>query len=52
MLAPEMLEALRPAPREALAPFQLTRVIGRKLTRDLQSGEHLTWGVLSDAGAT
>jgi sialic acid synthase SpsE len=52
VLVPEMLEALRPAPREALAPFELTRVIGRKLTRGLQSGEHLTWGVLSEAGAT
>jgi sialic acid synthase SpsE len=52
VLVPEMLEALRPAPREALAPFELSRVLGRKLTRDLQSGQHLTWSVLSEAGAT
>jgi sialic acid synthase SpsE len=51
VLRPEMLEALRPAPREALAPFELPQVLGRKLTRDLRSGEHLTWAVLSEAGA-
>jgi sialic acid synthase SpsE len=51
VLRPEMLEALRPAPREAVTPFEITRVIGRKLTRDLRSGEHLTWNLLAEAGA-
>ncbi len=50
VLAPEMLEALRPAPREAVTPYELARVIGKKLTRDLRSGEHLTWAVLAEAG--
>jgi sialic acid synthase SpsE len=48
ILGAEMLEALRPAPRDAVKPFELTRVIGRKLTRDLRSGEHLTWSVLAE----
>ncbi len=50
VLVAEMVEPLRPAPRDSLAPFELTKVVGRKLTRDLRSGEHLTWAVLSDAG--
>jgi sialic acid synthase SpsE len=50
VLGAEMLEPLRPAPRGSLAPFELTKVVGKRLTRDLRSGEHLTWGVLSDAG--
>jgi sialic acid synthase SpsE len=51
VLRQEMLEALRPAPREALAPFELPRVLGRRLTRDIRSGEHLTWAALTEAGA-
>ncbi|MGA9798439.1 MAG: N-acetylneuraminate synthase family protein [Terriglobales bacterium] len=51
VLRAEMLEELRPAPREALAPFELPRVLGRKLTRDVRSGEHLTWAALTEAGA-
>lgn len=51
VLALEMLEALRPAPREAVMPFDLNRVIGKKLTSGLRSGEHLTWNVLTEAGA-
>lgn len=47
VLQEEMLEALRPAPREAVPPFELTRVLGKRLARALQSGEHLTWGVLT-----
>lgn len=46
-LEAEMLEALRPAPREAVLPFELARVLGKKLNRDLRAGEHLSWGVLS-----
>ena len=51
VLAAEMLEALRPAPHEAVTPYELARVIGKRLTRDLRSGEHLTWTVLTEAGA-
>jgi sialic acid synthase SpsE len=50
VLRPEMLEALRPALQEALAPFDLPKILGRKLTRDLRCGDHLTWAVLSEAG--
>jgi sialic acid synthase SpsE len=47
LLTEEMLEALRPAPREAVMPFDLPQVIGRRLLRDLQHGDHLTWESLA-----
>ena len=50
VLAREMLEALRPAPRDAVTPYELDRVIGKRLTRDLRLGEHLTWAVLTEVG--
>jgi N-acetylneuraminate synthase len=49
ILQENMLEALRPAPRESVPPYDLARVIGKKLTRDLPRGEHLQWAFLSDA---
>jgi sialic acid synthase SpsE len=51
VLTPEMLEALRPAPRDAVPPFELARVVGKKVIRGVRCGEHLTWDVLADAGA-
>ena len=51
VLGPGMLEALRPAPREAVMPLDLSKVQGKTLTRDLRSGEHLTWAILADPGA-
>jgi len=52
ILQADMLEALRPAPKEAVMPFDLDRVIGKKLNSDLPQGEHLRWASLADeAGA-
>jgi len=48
----EMLEALRPAPKDAIMPFQLPRVLGRKLIRDLPHGEYLQWKFLTPAEGT
>jgi N-acetylneuraminate synthase len=48
ILESEMLEALRPAPGDGVMPYELTRVVGKKLTRDLPSGEVLRWTVLAD----
>jgi len=48
VLQESMLEALRPAPRDAVMPFELARVIGKKLVRDLACGEHLRWNLLAD----
>ena len=40
------VEALRPAPVEAIFPYDVEKVIGRSLTRDVAHGEHLTWSML------
>src|SRR5271166_2923656 len=49
VLRTEMLEALRPAPRDAVMPFDLSRVVGKTLTHDLPAGEYLRWTMLADA---
>ena len=49
ILEEKMLEALRPAPKDAVMPFELSRVIGRKLIRDVTQGEHLRWTLLANA---
>jgi sialic acid synthase SpsE len=48
VLQSEMLEALRPAPRDAVMPFDLPRVMGRTLIRDLPAGEYLKWNMLAE----
>jgi N-acetylneuraminate synthase len=50
VLRPEMLEALRPAPRDAVMPFDLPRVMGKTLIRDLPAGEYLKWNMLAGVG--
>jgi N-acetylneuraminate synthase len=42
-LTAEMLEALRPAPHEAVKPHDLAKVLGKKLRRDLPFGDILRW---------
>ena len=48
VLTEDMLEALRPAPRDAVLPFDLPRVLGKKLTCDLPAGERLRWTNLAE----
>jgi N-acetylneuraminate synthase len=40
------LEPLRPAPVDAIYPYDVDKVIGRRLRRPIESGEHLTWSSL------
>ena len=42
LLTAQDVEVLRPCPSDALEPWQLDLVLGKALTRDLVSGEHLT----------
>ena len=42
-LTAEMLEALRPAPHNAVKPYDLAKVLGKKLRRDLPFGDILRW---------
>ena len=51
ILKAEMLEALRPAPFDAVMPFDLFRVIGKKLKQPMVVGDHLTWAMLADLEA-
>jgi len=44
-----MLEVLRPAPQDAVMPFDLEKVLGKTLTRALDPGAHLTWTMLTDS---
>jgi sialic acid synthase SpsE len=44
-----MLEALRPAPVDGIAPFDLSRVLGRKLIAGLAQGDYLLWALLAEA---
>lgn len=42
-LTAAMFEALRPAPHEAVKPYELPKVLGKKLGRDLSFGDILRW---------
>ena len=48
VLKEDMFEALRPAPRDAVMPFDLARIVGKKLLRDLPQGEHLSWASVTE----
>ena len=43
VLAEAQLEALRPCPADALAPYELDKVLGKTLTRDIPGGDHIRW---------
>jgi len=43
VLREDMLEALRPAPSDAVMPNELPMLIGKRLTRDVCAGEHISW---------
>ena len=47
VLQPDMLEALRPSPADAVKPFELPKVLGKKLTRDIPFGDILRWDDVS-----
>lgn len=49
VLTRTMLEVLRPAPREAVMPFELDALVGRRTATALRSGEHLVWEKISPA---
>ena len=48
VLREDMLEALRPAPRDAIFPYDLSKVLGKKLTCDLPAGERLKWTSIAE----
>jgi len=46
-LAPADLEPLRPAPLDAIFPYDLPRVVGHTLRRAIKQGDYLRWTDLS-----
>jgi N-acetylneuraminate synthase len=49
VLTRDMLDVLRPAPLDGVFPYDIERVLGKRLTTDLAAGEHLRWTVLGEA---
>lgn len=43
VLVRSSLEVLRPCPHDAINPYDLPLVLGRRLRRDAKAGEHLRW---------
>ncbi len=42
-IAREQLEVLRPCPVDAVPPYRMAELLGRKPRRDIPAGEHLRW---------
>lgn len=49
VLTGDALEPLRPAPKGAVMPFELSDVVGRRIITELQRGDALLWSSISDA---
>jgi sialic acid synthase SpsE len=43
ILGRSALNVLRPCPADGIQPFEIEKVVGRKLRRALQAGDHLRW---------
>lgn len=43
VLKKEDLEPLRPIPKDGIPPYQIDRLIKKKVKRSLKKGEHITW---------
>jgi N-acetylneuraminate synthase len=46
VLTRQMIDVLRPAPADAVFPFEIDRVLGLRLLADLEAGDHLRWPLL------
>lgn len=44
VLTRDHINVLRPCPKDALQPYQINEIIGKRLRRELKSGDHLKWG--------
>ena len=48
ILSADSVEALRPAPHDSVKPYDLEKVVGKKLRHDLAYGEALRWTDLAE----
>ena len=46
ILRRELIDVLRPAPGDAIFPYELDQMLGMRLTVDIPSGECFRWGML------
>ncbi len=46
VLRREMIDVLRPAPADSIKPYDLEKVLGKRLLVDLQAGQELTWDLI------
>ncbi|MEI9476445.1 MAG: N-acetylneuraminate synthase family protein [Deltaproteobacteria bacterium] len=46
VLRRELIEVLRPAPADAIFPYEMDRVWGMRLRKDLAAGDYLRWSLL------
>ncbi len=46
VLTREMIDALRPAPEDAISPYELERILGMRLRMDVPAGEAFRWTML------
>src|SRR5579872_292032 len=43
------IEVLRPAPVDAILPFEMTKILGRHLRCSVPKGQHLTWATFENS---
>jgi len=48
VLEREMIDVLRPAPRDSIVPYEMERVLGCRLRCDLPAGAAVEWSMLGD----
>jgi sialic acid synthase SpsE len=46
VLSRDSVTVLRPCPEDAILPYEISDIIGKKLNRAIKSGEHLRWADL------
>lgn len=49
VLTRDMIDVLRPAPRDGIFPYDLEKVIGQRVRFDMEAGEHFRWTSLEAA---
>ncbi len=40
------LIALRPCPKDGIAPYEINKIIGKKLSKKIVKGDHLSWKII------
>lgn len=45
-LTRDMIEVLRPAPKNSISPNQIPKIISKKVKKDIKKGDYFTWKIL------